>query len=250
MAARLSTARRQVLHTRVADQRHPTPTTPAQPSVIVVPAKLVTRPHCVRSSLVCPRFQGIGGVGINSVRGAVGAGARNIVAVDPAEFKQARTRASRLPELLHHYRSGALKLAELAPKPTGWTRSTTASPTCSTARTSAASSTTPTTTTDSEAATAGSRADQPSLSLRNATSSLRRFRRSRDDQDAGGFDHRHQQGRVNLPAAQVGMSVAGIRSSQLPGVVAVQQIDATGDGLDPLDRVRTSPAAQVWQLSR
>src|ERR1700723_944133 len=51
-----------------------------------------------------------------------------------------------------------------------------------------------------------------------------------------GLDHRDQQFGIDLPGAEVGVPVAA-RTCRILGVVAVHQVDATGDALDPVDGV-------------
>src|ERR1700749_2646949 len=51
-----------------------------------------------------------------------------------------------------------------------------------------------------------------------------------------GLDHRDQQLGVYLPGPEIGMPVAA-RAGRILGVVAVHQVDATGDPLDPVDGV-------------
>src|SRR6202051_4523883 len=51
-----------------------------------------------------------------------------------------------------------------------------------------------------------------------------------------GFDHSDQQFGIDLPGAEVSVPVAA-RTCRILGVVAVHQVDATGDALDPVDGV-------------
>src|SRR6202789_638972 len=51
-----------------------------------------------------------------------------------------------------------------------------------------------------------------------------------------GLDHRDQQFGIDLPGAEVSVPVAA-RTCRILGVVAVHQVDATGDALDPVDGV-------------
>lgn len=53
---------------------------------------------------------------------------------------------------------------------------------------------------------------------------------------AGRLDGSHQQVRINLAAAEVGVAVTA-RSRFVPGVVAVHQIDAAGNCFDPIDGI-------------
>src|SRR3984957_9002411 len=51
-----------------------------------------------------------------------------------------------------------------------------------------------------------------------------------------GLDHRDQQFGVDLPGAEFSVPVAA-RACRILGVVAVHQVNATGDALDPVDGV-------------
>src|SRR6202020_3597647 len=51
-----------------------------------------------------------------------------------------------------------------------------------------------------------------------------------------GLDHRDQQFGIDLPGAEVSVPVAA-RNWRILRVVAVHQVDATGDALDPVDGV-------------
>src|SRR3984957_1099395 len=57
-----------------------------------------------------------------------------------------------------------------------------------------------------------------------------------DHRRVRGLDHRDQQFGIDLPGAEVSVPVPA-RTRRILGVVAVHQVDATGDALDPVDGV-------------